>query len=85
MPEGFGTEDLPYSVSLRFYVAKSFLSLIKHQGTTFFLDTRDVFIQKDPFSAFDDGIMHFSRESGAYRLNGPYTWNPTWIVNCYGK
>lgn len=85
MPEGFGTEDLPYPVSLRFYVAKSFLKSISHQGTTVFLDTRDVFLQKDPFSEFSDGIMHFPRESGAYRLKGPYTWNFKWILNCYGK
>ena len=85
MPMGFNKETLPYPVSLRFYVARAFLALTKHSGTTFWLDTRDVFVQDDPFAAFNDGVLHFPRESGAYRLEGPYTWNSEWVRNCYGK
>ena len=85
MPEGFGNEDLPYPVSLRFFVTISFLRLIGHEGYTFFLDTRDVFIQSDPFSELSDGVLHFPRESGAYRLKGPYTDNHDWVRKCYDK
>jgi hypothetical protein len=78
-------EDLPYPVSLRFFVVVSLLTLIQHQGTIFFLDTRDVFIQRDPFRDYSDGIMHFPRESSAYRIRGPFTSNHEWLLQCFGE
>ena len=85
MPEHLAAEDLPYPVSLRFYVTAAFLRLISHTGTVFFLDTRDVFIQKDPFESYADGRLHFPMESQAYRLRGPYTHNSDWLLSCYGE
>ena len=78
-------EDVPYPVSLRFYVVLALLKQIDHQGTVFFLDTRDVYIQRDPFKVFSDGIMHFPSESSSYRISGPYTDNHSWLLGCFGK
>lgn len=85
MPEDVPAEELPYHVSLRFYAVTAFLSAIHHAGTAFFLDTRDVFIQRDPFEQHADGLLHFPRESSAYRLKGPFTHNRDWLLQCYGK
>ena len=78
-------EDIPYPVSLRFYLTASLLTLTNHSGTAFFLDTRDVFLQRDPFERYSDGIMHFPRESGSYRISGPFTYNYQWLMQCFGE
>lgn len=86
LPHHLGdAEDIPYPVSLRFYIAASLLELTNHMGTVFFLDTRDVFLQRDPFEKYADGVMHFPRESGSYRIHGPYTNNHEWLLQCFGR
>lgn len=78
-------EDVPYTVSLRFYVTLALLHLTNHSGTIFFIDTRDVYIQSDPFLDYADDILHFPKESGAYRMKGPFTDNHNWLLMCFGQ
>lgn len=85
MPKQFSEEALPHAVSLRFYVARAFLTQIQHAGKAFICDSRDVFIQKDMFEAFNDDYVHFPRESGGYRIRGPFSLNSNWITQCYGQ
>ena len=85
MPDHLQEDNLPYPVSLRFYVTVALLRSSRHSGHVFFCDTRDVFIQRDPFADHSDGVLHFPRESAAYRLKGPFTDNSVWLLKCYGK
>lgn len=85
LPEHVPEESMPYAVCLRFYAARALLMQIRHTGKVFMCDSRDVFIQKDMFEAFDDDYLHFPRESGAYRLRGPFSQNSNWITQCYGQ
>ena len=84
MPTHFLAETVPDAVSLRFYVVQAFLKQIQHTGKAFICDSRDVFIQKDMFEAFNDDCLHFPRESGGYRIRGPFSQNH-WITQCYGQ
>ena len=77
MPKQFSEEALPHAVSLRFYVARAFLTQIQHTGKAFLCDSRDVFIQKDMFEAFDDDYLHFPRESGGTESGAPSPRTPT--------
>ncbi|KAL0021043.1 hypothetical protein WJX77_012162 [Trebouxia sp. C0004] len=85
MPTHFPEEAVPHAVSLRFYVVQAFLKQIQHTGKAFICDSRDVFIQRDMFEAFDDDYLHFPRESGGYRIRGPFSQNANWITQCYGR
>ena len=85
MPTHISEDYIPYAVTVRFYVARAFLNQIRHTGKVFMCDSRDVFIQRDMFEAFDDEYLHFPRESGAYRLRGPFSQNSNWITQCYGQ
>ena len=85
MPTHFLEEAVPHAVSLRFYVVQAFLKQIQHTGKAFICDSRDVFIQKDMFEAFNDDYLHFPRESGGYRIRGPFSQNANWITQCYGQ
>lgn len=85
MPTQFSDEALPHAVSLRFYIVRALLTQIQHTGKAFICDSRDVFIQKDIFQAFDDDYLHFPRESGGYRIRGPFSENSNWITQCYGQ
>ena len=85
MPTHISEDYIPYAVTVRFYVARAFLNQIRHTGKVFMCDSRDVFIQRDMFEAFDDDYLHFPRESGAYRLRGPFSQNSNWITQCYGQ
>ena len=84
-PLHFPEQAVPHAVSLRFWVVRAFLKQIQHIGKAFICDSRDVFIQKDMFEAFDDDFLHFPRESGGYRIRGPFSENANWITQCYGQ
>ena len=85
LPDHIPEEALPYPVSLRFYVISAFLRAIGHNGTVFAADSRDVYVQDDVFRIYNDSRLHFPRESGSYRLAGPFTDNAAWFVKAYDR
>ena len=36
-------------------------------------------------TCLQDDLLHFPRESGAYRLRGPFSLNADWMTQCYGR
>eukprot|EP00891_Asterochloris_glomerata_P009694 jgi/Astpho2/9694/fgenesh1_pg.00149_%23_4_t len=89
LPDVDDPDLLPHPVSLRFYVATAFLRKLTaagHRGHVFLSDSRDVFVQRNMFvDPFLDDLLHFPRESGAYRLRGPFSLNADWVTQCYGR